>query len=199
VARSLLQGLCTAITAYKVYAHDHPELTSSLCNLQPKLVMDEFLLRDREQRKGRLRIFDETSDLQKNPLDGVPSDVVVDWCNEDPAVRFPLAASAVTFIDTRKENDRPIWTEIAERLLSSAPDRKAVLDRFIERFEPTMWSGSRATIMAMRAELLKSLFDDRDPALADYAAQQHRRIAEVAAGERNSERDRDMERDEGFE
>lgn len=97
------------------------------------------------------------------------------------------------------EAARPQWTNIARKLLERAPDRVAVLRRFVDKFTPTAWTGSRAAIVESNAKLLDELAVYSDPALDEFIASEKRRLIDAIEEERTIDFLIDRERDERFE
>lgn len=80
-----------------------------------------------------------------------------------------------------------------------APDRLATLQKFVQRFRPFMWSGSRAAILALRSQLLGAFELDDDHQLAAYVRSARIQLEREAERERSWEAGRSREQDERFE
>lgn len=85
-------------------------------------------------------------------------------------------------------------SEVAIQVLAHAPDKKVVVNAFVERFRPTSWSGSLASVLKERLPLLADLNPTGDEAIrlelehAEAALGKH--IAAVEAQEEAEERER---------
>ncbi len=114
-------------------------------------------------------------------------------------LRYVLAAAAVHFEKAQGGSDGIGWSDLSLELLRRAPDRLAVLRRFVERFYPTSWSGSRAAIVATRAKLLELFEGGDDEQVAVYARETRARMLRDADRMRREEAERDKVRNEAFE
>jgi hypothetical protein len=102
-------------------------------------------------------MVDRLEFLSMTPFDFVEEDTVIAWCDIDPALRYPIAAAGITIFDSAANKVPSGWSTKARRLLERAPDRVAVLERFIQRFSPTSWWGSRAAIMEASTKAFSQL------------------------------------------
>ena len=84
-------------------------------------------------------------------------------------------------------------------MLRRAPDRLAVLRRFVGRFSPTSWMGSRAAIVESRLPLLDQLGELEDASMSEFVRQARAELVEGVARSRRWETERDSDRDERFE
>jgi hypothetical protein len=146
-----------------------------------------------------LRLVRDATRFGDNPIDAVPIDALLMWCRSDPAARFPLAASIVTPVRGGIDGAAARWTPAARSILEEAPDKVAILDQLSNRFMPRSWSGSLAPILEARAELLRELFEDLDPGVADRAARAYENLQRAITAERQEETRHDRLRDERFE
>lgn len=120
------------------------------------------------------------------------------WCNINPEIRYPLAATVITFGRYAEESASHVWSEQANALLSNAPNPETVLTAFIARFRPMIWNGSRAALIEANARLLDSIAP-MFPSLKPLAEATKARLAEEIATERRHETERDRIEDERFE
>jgi hypothetical protein len=126
-------------------------------------------------------------------------DLLISWCDVDPATRYPIAASGIDVFELGPDKTPTRWSQVALNLLARTPDRIAVMEKFIGRFSPRSWCGSLATIMEADAKLLDEVRSLNDIELNKYIDQQKARIEKIVVDERRVERMADMERDESFE
>lgn len=134
-----------------------------------------------------------------NPLDVVAPGKLVEWCDAAPATRYKVAASIIKLSDREETGGQLRWSEQAIALLQHAPDKKIVLEKYIDRFRPRSWSGSRAVLIEANAQLFDAVEPSLPPELHSYAAAGKARLLEEAARERRWEVEHDRERDERFE
>lgn len=182
------------------FDHGLVDTITALLKTQPDIALTAFLKQNGPRRMalgqslfGRLELFG------RNPIHELASDVVLAWCDRDPAMNYPLAAACVRFEGVVMDTGGPSWTATAIVLMERAPDRLAVLKNFVARFQPRSWSGSRLAILSRRLQLLDLFVEDRDPEIADYARSARDNLERDAAQERDWEISRSKEGDERFE
>jgi len=122
------------------------------------------------------------------------------WCDRDPAVRYPVIAGLVTVSTSASQTEPRKWTEIALLLLEKAPDKIAVLREFIRQLiEIRGWAGSLAATLEVNVKILEELTSYPDPAVVDFIARERIRIEKLIETERQRENAHDRQRDERFE
>jgi len=199
-ARALCEYMKKGFSDYSLSAYSWGQLLQGLFKTQPRVALEVFLSSTPQPDGSTLDIddFNDPSDRRKNPLDEIPTDELLRWCEEEPARRYPAAARAISYF--KSEKDAPLeWTPLAKEMLKRAPDRVGILTIFVERFSPSSWSGSRAAIVESRLILLEQLGDLSDASVSDFARQQLPVLSEQVAREREWENKRDSDRDERFE
>lgn len=142
--------------------------------------------------------FDSPSDQRKNPLDGVPIDKMLQWCDAKPRERYPAISRAVSYYTASKDGKLE-WTPLAIEMLSRAPDPMAVLETFVGRFSPGSWSGSRAAIIETRLGLLDQLGQLKNMFPVGNITRIRSQLVDSIKQERKWENERDSSRDERFE
>ena len=90
----------------------------------------------------------------------LPDEVLLTWCDRDPSVRYPLAASVVTLFKRLNEGVPHEWTPLARKLFGKASDPCLVFNEFVQRLYPSSWSGSLATKLEGRLKLLNCPSND---------------------------------------
>ena len=133
-----------------------------------------------------------------NPLDGVPVEEMLRWCDEKPAERYPAISRVVSYYTAQHEGGAE-WTPLAMEMLKRAPDPVTVLKTFVSRFYPRVWSGSRAAIIESRLGLLDRLGELKNASVEDYVTRIRPQLVDDIARMRKSEDERDSARDERFE
>jgi hypothetical protein len=186
-----------ALAKREVFARNHDRLLQSLFKAQPLAALDAFL-GGSDAKRGCQAILD-VSHHHANPLDAVPINDLIAWCDRAPADRYPLMARVITLYKS-KEDEPPLeWHPGALALLEKAPDHVAVLNQFVRRFRPMSWSGSRAAAMETRLPLLRALEAHADPAIAALAKADGTRLESEIERERERETRDDRASDERFE
>jgi hypothetical protein len=145
-----------------------------------------------------MSIASDLSGRRKNPLDAVPVEEMLRWCDEEPTARYPAMSHVVSYYSVPKDGGAE-WAPLAMEMLKRAPDPLAILETFVGRFRPTSWSGSRAAIIESRLGLLERLDELKNAFLTDYAVRIRPQLLDEIAKTRRWENERDSARDETFE
>lgn len=198
VVRQMCKNLRTSISRYESITLRHGQLISAMFSAQPLAALDGFFVDDSTGLTDQ-SVANNFAYSALSPFDLISDDELIVWCDIDPMGRYPLAAAGVIVFDVGP-NKIPIgWSSKARLLLRSASNRIAVLERFINRFSPISWWGSRAAIMEASTKLLDDLNEYGDQVLTEFAGQQRERLFREIDEERRFETARDTRRDERFE
>lgn len=198
IAAEVASRLRRSIAAYETAAFENNGVLLSLLQLQPIAVLSALFSGDEAYQRTSIRIFEHLDRHQKNPMDMVPCDVLIAWCEEERGHRYILAAGIITFACRSEAASHQAWSDQAIALLDHAPDPQSLLSVFIERFWPTSWSGSRATLAEANARLLDNL-GSQLAHLQPFVTTSKVKILQAIANERVRETKRDSTRDERFE
>ncbi|CAG9220315.1 MULTISPECIES: hypothetical protein [Burkholderia cepacia complex] len=166
IARKLCRDLLAAIASYETDIHEHSELVSALFQVRPVDVLDEFFSGDDKSKTSSIRLLRDLPRFHKNPMNVVPDDVVLGWCDMDPEARYPLVAAVALLFKRPNEKEPHEWTNLTRQLLLRAPDPEAVLNEIVSRLHSSSYSGSLATKLESRLTLLNRLDSSAVPALA---------------------------------
>jgi hypothetical protein len=196
-----VQEICTrlrdAVAKSETYASSHSDLLQVLFTTQPLATLRAMCGEDDEDLQLGLSVLDDTAQLRRRPFDLVPQVDLLSWCDEQPKIRYPAAASGVTAF--QPVDGRQQWTDTALKLLDKAPDRVEVLKNLIRQFSPMAWAGSRASIVELNVKLLDDLVSFADSALAEFISKEKSRLAQAVQEERQTEALFERARDERFE
>jgi hypothetical protein len=132
-------------------------------------------------------------------FDNVPEQILIEWCEQDRDIRYPLMASAIFPFKLEPNTEIRHWTKVALKLLEQAPDRIKVLMRYIERFQPMGWSGSQVPPWEANVKLLDSLADFPDPNIVAFAGTEKARLLAVLDLVRQREASQERRENERFE
>lgn len=198
-AAEMCANLKRAVAAHQTNGFDHNRLLRALFRAQPAAALNAFLAGDAANVALGLRILDDVSYLQPNPMDAVPTADLIKWCEGDAVLRFPAVASAAAVFTTSSDHNPSGWTPLAPALIRGAPDAVAVMKAITARLRPQTWSGSRATILETNAKLLREFDAQGDIKLAAFIEAEEAEILHEASMEREWENKRDSGKDERFE
>jgi len=196
-AGDICRKLKRAIKAYETNVGDHDGLLRELLSLQPIAALDALCGGDAQELERDGAILRDVAQLRQNPLDVLPTETLLLWCNAQPASRFPAIARVITTSE-HQENTPIKWTEKARALLQNAPDPVAVLQAYIQQFGRILPGPQLAEIEAKIA-LLDELKTHRDTRIAEYAQREAVRLRSAVNSARAAQTDSDRERDESFE
>jgi hypothetical protein len=199
IVRRIVRDMMAAINRYDIYANNQDDLMASLLRVHPTVVLDEMFSGDAKAQRKAAQTFLDLLALRKSPLDVVPDETLLEWCDRVPAVRYTLIAASATLFK-RPANDKPHeWTLLASQLLAKAPDARAVFEEIVRRLHPTGWSGSLATKLESRLKLLEQLALGDTPGLAEAFNEAKALLQHRITAERKREADEDRNRSGRFE
>jgi hypothetical protein len=132
IVRRLVRNMVAAIDRFDIYAFNQDDLMTALLKVHPTAVLDEMFSGDATAQRTGVRVFLEVLRMRKDALGVVPNVVLLNWCDHDPAVRYPLLAASATLFK-RPASDQPHeWTPLALQLLAKAPDPLAVFAEIVQ-------------------------------------------------------------------
>ena len=180
------------------YISGHRKLLEACFKFQAEATLDTLLVLDPLIAPGHY--FDSLtfSDREVSPLDSISCNILIRWCDKDPKHRYIQIAQIITFTGSAPEG-LTVWSDQARALIDHTPDTISVLSIFVERFRPTIWSGSRATQMQACIGLLDTLGPDTTPDLLTFIAQERRKLLEDIEAQRHEEAGHGRRRYERFE
>lgn len=197
--REICRNLKAAVSKSETYAFYHTDVLQVLFRAQPLAALEGFCGGDQTQLNLGVSILDQAAQLWRNPFDAISEADLLAWCDEAPEIRYSAVAAGVTPFQLSGEGGRPQWTNIARKLLDGAPDRVAVLRKFVRKFIPTARVGSRTAIVESNARLLDELVVYSDPALTEFIGEEKARLADAIKAEEMVEHWINQDRDERFE
>jgi hypothetical protein len=168
----------------------------------PRLSLEMICMPEDEgtfQRAMEL-VYDPYSERRETALGLVPAEVLIDWCNEKPDTRYAFAAKACKLFEKQYDEKAPLAiSDTAFALLAAAPDKTAVVTKFIHRFRPIVWSGSLADILEARLPLLDQLAASGDETVRSEIAMARANLQDWIDAERAREREEEQSRNSSFE
>ncbi len=201
-AKILCNNLSKALLKYKVSRMDYTHLLEGLARKQPQVFLETFLSDKEDINYQITRMFIDDLDYSyhnTNPLSQIADNVIIDWCENNPSVRYPVAAASIVAYRQGGNENRLEWTPLSLTIIDNAPDAVAVLNKFKRACRPMSWSGSRADIMQKRLSLLSSLKYHKNPVVSEWARNEERVFEEEIRSERQLEEKDNRSRDERFE
>jgi hypothetical protein len=198
-ARQVAQKLANAIMEQRVYAFDYPRLLDSLAQAQPIVFLDVFMGDNSVDDNQRSRMFSYDVVRRGNPLNQIPDGELLCWCEKDPAVRYPMIASAIQAFTKSGETGKLEWKPVVYAIFERAPDLDAILEHLADATRPRSWSGSLADILLSRTVLFQDLYEHDNAKIRAWAKAQYSDLQESIRKQREWEEQHRRERDERFE
>ena len=198
-AKILCNNLSKALLKNKVYLMDYTHLLEGLARKQPQVFLETFLSDNEGPNYLITGMFIDDSDCIVNHLSQIADNVIIDWCENNPSARYPVAAASIVAYRQGESENQLEWTPLSLAIIDNAPDVVAVLNEFKRAFRPMSWSGSRADIMQKRLSLLSSLKSHKNPVVSEWASNEERVFGEEIRSERQLEEKYNRSRDERFE
>ncbi|MFU2016167.1 hypothetical protein ACM6Q7_14100 [Peribacillus butanolivorans] len=193
--RILSKKLFQGFENYDIHPSDYKRVMKALATSHPFAYLDSFL----EEGEFDYRIQRVFSD-GVNPLSEIDDVTIINWCEENPKVRYPIVASAILpFQKSEKNKNELEWTELALGIIANSYDSIEVLNKFRGSFRPWSWKGSRAEIMQQRLCLISDLKTHEDTGIVDWASKEESLFEQEVRAEREWESKWENDRNESFE
>jgi hypothetical protein len=183
-----------AVKEYRLYPSTHYHLFESLFRTQPVVALNEFVCDDPANTR---MIINEIDQQARNPLNVVPTDVLISWAKINSPIRYPRLAGAVNPIE-RAAGGEIVLSEVALKVLNEAPDKLAILTVLGKKMLSYGWRASRSDTVNTYDKLRtlpQAFFADADPRVVAWAQEYDAELARLAEKERAGER----RTDESFE
>jgi hypothetical protein len=160
---------------------------------------------DKEKQTALMRML--TIQLDRNgetALGVIPETTLIEWCKNSPEDRCIFAAQTCKLFERPSpdglEGEKVIGiSSTAQGILALTPDKKKVLEIFLSRFTPNVWSGSRAAIMRQGLQLLDQLNPTDDLELAAQIEDTKTRFSKEIAAEEQWEQEKERSKTGSFE
>jgi hypothetical protein len=111
-----------------------------------------------------------------------------------------FAAGGCKLFEKQKDETAPLMiSDTAIALFEEAPDKNAVVEKFIFRFQPSSWSGSLADILEVRLPLLDQLIVTGNEAVSSAIASAKAKLQNRIDTERSHEAEEEKSRNSSFE
>jgi len=162
--KELCNRLFNAFDRYDIYYNDYEGVLKALTICQPLAFLDTFLGKELHNRR-----IESVFSNRKNPLNYIDDDIIINWCEDNPKLRYPKLAYAIRPYQQNESKDKLEWTPLALKIIANSYDKNEVLNQIKSSFIPKSWSGSRAEIMEQRLCLLSDLVKHEDTFIADWA------------------------------
>jgi hypothetical protein len=191
-ARVVCDNLRAALEDNYVSSHNASYILDGLFRTQPQVALDAFLLPGPPRRSRHL--FEAAYGLGA-PIERISPEVLCEWADNDPVMRYPLVASCLGMFNSRSGDGPEGISHGFLEVLDRAPDKAQFLGDFWRRIHPRSWSGSLAEVLTRRRQVLKELEDHPDLSVRRWHADIQPDFDRWLA----TERGRETQREESFE
>lgn len=174
-------------------------ILGALLAVQPVAVLNLLFVSANAGDEGGMRGFFDNHGVGGSPLNRVPQAILLSWCDEDPAARYPLIAARFCPFNKHQNADVREWKETALALLERAPDMIEVLKQYIYQLRPMSWSGPRSAAWEANAKLLDVFENHADPELAEFARSERQKLRAILDELRQEELRSERHDNERFE
>jgi hypothetical protein len=158
-AEKVCGKICSALEGYHTSPHDLIYVFKALCETQPFVALDVFLLSTPPDRI--CDVFDR--DFAMGPsLDSVDPAILQDWASRDPQTRYPLLGKCLGMFRKKNNEEQNEISPLFLSMLDNAPDKRLFLGDLWNRVHPRSWGGSLAHILVQRKAQVMNLADNSD-------------------------------------
>lgn len=198
-ALEILRKLRSKFSRYEYYRL--PGLLNPMFEHHACALLDEIFEPDSDggYRTAGAIISATALDYHQRSINYAPPEAVVLWCSADFATRVPFIAQHCAIFDQDRDENTKGWSPLALSLIDCAQDRLEILRIFVDRIEPTSWSGSRAALVRSRAALLDQLQERHRDIPLEEINETKARLEDQAAEYQRYERQQYRDWDERFE
>lgn len=196
-AAKLCENLGKGFKEYRIHSFDYPHLLRELAKIQPTVFLDAFVGND-DDYIFRSWGYDELERVD-SPVNQIPENVLIDWCERDPGIRYQLIVSSMQIYIKLKDSKEVVWLPILSTIIENAPNLQALLSTLEGKIYPMSWGGSRADALAKRLPLFTKLSEHPNPEVRDWATGQYQKLEKKIQEEREYEIKEYQERFERFE
>ncbi len=195
-AKDLCQRLAEGFRQHRISSFHYPRLLGRLAEVQPYVFLDTFIGRD-EYMFRRMTFGD--LDRADSPVNQIPENILIDWCEQDPETRYPRIVSSMQMYSKPKDSEELHWHPIMSTIFEKASHLQAVLSQLETGIHPMSWSGSLADALAKRFPLFAKLSEHPNLEIRDWAIRQQQELNRVVQVERERELKENQARFEKFE
>lgn len=129
----------------------------------------------------------------------ISNDLIINWCNRDPDVRYKFIGSAMISFEGSEEVGNLIWKPIFWKLVESAPNIMELLEAIEDTLRLSGAYESHANAYQTRLALFSALFDNPNEQLSQWARLKFIQWTEKIASARKFEEEGYQKQNESFE
>jgi hypothetical protein len=104
-----------------------------MAQIQPYIFLDTFIGRD-DYMFRRMMMGD--FEREDSPVNQIPENILIDWCEQDPATRYPLIVASMQMYSKSEDSDKLHWHPILKTIFEKSPNIQAVLSQLEREIYP---------------------------------------------------------------
>ncbi len=129
-AKKICQTIVKGFQKHQLSTFEYSDLLSCLARIHPYTFLDIFVEVEDGIRFPRMRFDDQVR--EDNPVNQIPENILIDWCEKNPEIRYPqLVISMQTYWKT-KETEELSWKPIIFSILR----KHQILRKLFRDFKP---------------------------------------------------------------
>ena len=193
-AHAVCSNIVNALIAQKIsLLRAYSQVLGSVIAMYPIVFLDTFLAYKDLDNMICWYVKDE------NFLAAIKDEVLIEWCEIEPELRYPIVSSALLPYRKDKESTLLEWKKLALTIIDKCPNPIIVLDNFSSAFNPMLCSGSRAVLMTKCLKLISDLKTHKNHDVAAWAISRETAFTKQIKDELEFERKRQRKGNESFE
>jgi hypothetical protein len=114
IVRRLCQDFLAGVARYELRFHEYDYTIRALFKVHPADRLDELIAGDKKAQSKSVTLMNNFMGFGGHSMEGVQDDVILDWCDRDPDMRYPFAAS-ISSLFVHESNQKPReWKDLAK-------------------------------------------------------------------------------------
>ena len=170
-----------------------------LVELQPVCVLNTLLEYGDKVNFFERNIFRSRTEWYNDLLSLVSDEILLDWCKDDPQVRFSLIAGSIISYHSVSDAKKLQWKPIFWKLVELAPNIPEVLAELENGFWPSVYLGSKAKNYEAKLPLFQELFQVRNIHMSSWARKIFEQLTVDIVELKKQEEERNRSQNESFE
>ncbi len=146
----------------------------ALAITQPSIFLDGFLGDEIESDLATYRSW-------LYPLPKIDDEFIIEWCEENPVVRYPRVAVVIEPYQAYYQDNRLEWTPLAKKIIDNSPEPILILNQF--KSAPMIWLEPFSELMQKQLRLITELKNHENCSVAEWAISEEVNFKDAIASE----------------
>jgi len=194
----ICQNIFNSIEANHLYPSNYRKFLQTVATKQPIIFLDTFLLKNNPTNYRFHFLFRDSFERIQSPLNFIPDNMLIGWCEENLNERFPLILSKMSCFYS-KDKKGLNWKPIVYYALIKVVDIVPILEIMKNSIDPNSWSGSKAEILKKRIILFDKLLNHGNANVKNWAIIEKEKFLKYIEEVHELETERNRKRHESFE